>query len=70
MGDLKIQNYSLLLTYNLLKLVYSNKKLSKIYIVIKVMSLINLYKSDVSVITYYFIKLWKKIVFLTLLLSF
>lgn len=70
MGDLKIQNYSLLLTYNLLKLVYSNKKLSKIYIVIKVMSLINLYKSDVSVITYYFIKLWKKIVLLTLLLSF
>lgn len=70
MGNLKIQNYSLLLTYNLLKLVYSNKKLSKIYIVIKVMSLINLYKSDVSVITYYFIKLWKKIVLLTLLLSF
>ena len=70
MGDLKIQNYSLLLTYNLLKLVYSNKKLSKIYIVIKVMSLINLYKSDVSVITYYSIKLWKKIVLLTLLLSF
>ena len=70
MGDLKIQNYSLLLTYNLLKLVYSNKKLSKIYIVIKVMSLINLYKSDASIITYYFIKLWKKIVLLTLLLSF